>query len=678
MEITAIGLGQAGGNLAAEFFRRGYRALALNTAETDLAALEPGGLVPMLPPERRLYIGLDGYDGAGADPNYGRECIREHADLIKEHVQRLGQDADAIVVCAGLGGGTGSALATLVEVLDGEELPLVGLMTLPTGSESGLAKVNAVRSVNDVLGTDMFGWIFVDNGRLAALNPNLSVADYYDRVNAKVIAPLDALNRLNARPNVRPIRSFDGEDFRKLLLAGGILNYAEREVRSLDVDEVLAGVRDSVESSDLMPGGFDVSRMSYLGLILEAPADILAETSFASFETIHEALKQQTDGAAIYQGIYRLDEHDATPTLRMLAVTQSLPNRIRDLLSDAKREGQAIGSKAQEDLPSLELGEVQKLDLFRTSARANERPRRPRAGRRAPAPLDLPSDIGIGRRTPTPDLPNEGSTGRRAPPKASAPKPAPSSATDAPPSPATIPPSSPLTSRPLALPPADAPTEAGVLPLSTSEAAKGPPPRARRPAGRRRPGAALAGRPTTSPLGAAPVPPEPVSATSDVSTGPVGTPMPFAAEDDDALRRITEIGADADAVKPAAEGPKLDSDELELVDELALSVAGDDPLADLRRPPPADPDADTGDLPSPTVYQRLVAEYLKTDDLDKRRKVQRRLEEDSLSDNAVVRYYAVEAMSVLGRSVFGNALLAATEDDDEAVRSLAVQALSTP
>ena len=79
LDIVAVGLGQAGGNLAAEFFRRGYRALALNTAHTDLASLAPGGPHTALPNEQRMYVGIDGYDGAGADLNYGRDCLAEHA-----------------------------------------------------------------------------------------------------------------------------------------------------------------------------------------------------------------------------------------------------------------------------------------------------------------------------------------------------------------------------------------------------------------------------------------------------------------------------------------------------------------------------------------------------------------------------------------------------------------------
>lgn len=642
MDIAAIGLGQAGGNIAAEFYRRGYRALALNTAQTDLAALEPGGLVPDLPPDGRLYIGLDGYDGAGADPAYGRDCIREHADRIKAQVQKIAQDADAVIVCAGLGGGTGSALPTLVEVLEDDQLPLVGLMTLPSESESGLAKVNAVRTINEVTESNMLGWIFVDNGRLAALNPDVSLADYYAAVNAQVVDPLDALNGLNARDNVRPIRSFDGEDFRKLLLAGGVLNYGTAEILSVDVDEVVGSVRDCIAASDLMPAGFDIARVSYLGLILEAPEPALAATSIAGFERIHDALKRDTEGAAIYQGIYR--SADATQViLRVVAVTQSLPERVRQLLMEAKQEGQALGAKVREELPGLDLGEVEDLDLFRTHARPSERPRRARgrAQPRRPAPPvdDLPVEVAGPKPNDRPLEP------RRVP-------------APAPPPPAQEAPPAPTPPRRPTLPP-DAPTVAATLPIP-DEARREPTRVPRRAGGRRRP-------PPPAPMVAdAEVPVSESIAAADIPA----TVPPMAHEP------ITEH---PDLPQPRA-GSELGTAEFNLVAEVAELTAFPDSdlnetVGGLRRPPPADPDADTGDLPSPAVYDKLVADYWAHDE-DERLSVQQRLEQDSLSENSVVRYYAVDAMAKLGRTIFGNALLAATEDEDEAVRALAVQALN--
>ena len=681
MDIAAIGLGQAGGNLAAEFFRRGYRALALNTAETDLAALEPGGVVPTIPPERRLYIGLDGYDGAGADPGYGRDCIRAHADRIRSQAQRLGQDADAVVLCAGLGGGTGSAVATLIEVLEEEDLPLIGLMTLPTEAESGLAKVNAVRTINEVVDAGLLGWVFIDNGRLASLNLDVSVTEYYGAVNGQIVEPLDALNRLNSRDNIRPIRSFDGEDFRKLLLAGGVLNYATTEIQDLTVDEIVGAVKKKVQSSDLMPSGFDIERVSYLGLIIEAPTTALANTPIAVFEQFHDSLKKATGGAAIYQGTYRTDDDQAPILLRMLGVTQSLPYRIRSLLGDAKREGQVIGSKIQEDLPGLELGEIQDFDLFRTRARPSERPRRARAAnRRGARPVGDGSDdleVGRGRGGLGADMPPEIGGGRRPP------RPRLSEAS-------VVEPRPPIGVRPN-VPPPEALTEAAAFPIAEE------PPRIGR---RRRPGAGRGPRPVVV-ESAKPEPPDPQppaehpdrpslgvddagpSEVADWSERPKAEPafltaapspepepaapqasIPQTSDLDVRLDDEATVGLDLAAELASVGDVRMTGEE----DDLQATVAG------LRRPPPADPDADTGDLPSPKIYKELVQEFQSTDDEDMRLAMQQRLEADSVSDNSVVRYYAVEAMAKLGRDIFGRALLAATDDEDEAVRNLAVQA----
>src|SRR5688572_31631151 len=145
LDIAVIGLGQGGGNLAAEFARRGYRAMALNTARTDLSALSLGKAnQPGLSEAQRLYIGIDGYDGAGADLNYGRQCVAESAERIREAVARHTEGADVVMITAGLGGGTGSAVSELVKVLGSLELPITTLTTLPGDQESGIAKVNAV------------------------------------------------------------------------------------------------------------------------------------------------------------------------------------------------------------------------------------------------------------------------------------------------------------------------------------------------------------------------------------------------------------------------------------------------------------------------------------------------------------------------------------------------------
>ncbi|MCK6552231.1 hypothetical protein L6R52_40750, partial [Myxococcota bacterium] len=381
LDIAVVGLGQAGGNIAAEFFRRGYRALALNTAQTDLVALEPGGVYPTLPADRRLYIGIDGYDGAGADPAYGRECIAEHSERIRNAILKQASQADVVIVAAGLGGGTGSSIAELIKVVKSEELPIVALVTLPTEGESGIAKVNAVRAINELVDAPLLGWIFVDNARIGDLNQDISVVDYFAHINGQIASPIDALNRLNDRDDIKAIRSFDGEDFRKLILSGGVLNYGIATLPNITTEEVVGTIRDAIEASELMPAGFEMSRLSYLGIVIEASESVLAGTPISVFEEIHEQLKKETGGAAVYHGLYRSSE-EGTPTLRLIAATQGLPSRMRQILADAKREGSKLGEKIREELPTLELGEIEDFELFRTTGNnPSSRPRRTQSPR---------------------------------------------------------------------------------------------------------------------------------------------------------------------------------------------------------------------------------------------------------------------------------------------------------
>ncbi|MCK6552262.1 hypothetical protein L6R52_40910, partial [Myxococcota bacterium] len=94
---------------------------------------------------------------------------------------------------------------------------------------------------------------------------------------------------------------------------------------------------------------------------------------------------------------------------------------------------------------------------------------------------------------------------------------------------------------------------------------------------------------------------------------------------------------------------------------------------ELPRPPAGDPV--TGELANPELYERLIADFKAAKAGKQKDEIMHRLEIDSLSEQTEVRYYAVEAMARLGRDIFGSQLLAATEDENEAVRALAVEAL---
>lgn len=368
--MVVVGLGQAGGNLATEFSRLGYRALALNTAHTDLSSLS-GNDRHSLSAEQRIYVGIDGYDGAGADMNYGRECIQENAERIREAVAQHTEGADVVILTAGLGGGTGSAVCELVRVLEVLNLPIIVLSTLPNEYESGIAKVNAVRAVSELVKQQNIGWIFADNSRLSHIHGGVSLDKYFAKVNSVIIGPLDNFNRLNSRRGVYPIRTLDGEDFRALLLSNGVINYSENTLSALTVDAVIDRVRENLSTSSMMPNGFSPEEVSYMGVVLEAGEEVLRGTPFSFFEQLNEQLKHETGGGAIYMGVYRTEQpvDGGSAMLRMIASTQSLPAGIQGMVNDARREGGTLRDKLQRSMSALDLGEIEEFDLFRTSLR---------------------------------------------------------------------------------------------------------------------------------------------------------------------------------------------------------------------------------------------------------------------------------------------------------------------
>ncbi len=388
LDIVVVGLGQAGGNLATEFSRLGYRAIALNTAHTDLSTLGPGNRSHALAAEQRVYVGIDGYDGAGADLNYGRECLQENAERIRDVVGRHVEGADLVILTAGLGGGTGSAVSELVRVLGELDLPMIVLCTLPSEHESGIAKVNAVRAVSDLVKQEGVGWIFADNSRLAAIHGGVSLDKYFEKINSVIIEPLDHLNRLNANSNMHPIRTLDGEDFRALLLSNGVINYAENILPVFSVDAVIERVRENLQSSSTMPAGFSPEEVSYMGVVLEATDEVLRGTPFSFYEQLNEQLKDETGGGAIYMGVYRVDDapEGGAARLRMIASTQSLPEGVQAIVNDARREGGTLRDKLQRSMSTLDLGEIEEFDLFKTSTRTGHAQAH---SRRRPAQPDL-------------------------------------------------------------------------------------------------------------------------------------------------------------------------------------------------------------------------------------------------------------------------------------------------
>ncbi len=198
MRVFFIGFGQAGGKIVDMFMEqdkrapvRSFRGIAVNTARTDLMGLKNIEL------RDRILIGqtvVKGH-GVGTDNVTGAKITADEIDSIINTIDTRGtHDIDAFVVCAGLGGGTGSGgspvLCRHLKRIYRE--PVYALGILPVPEEGRLYSYNAARSLSTLVNEADNTFIF-DNS--AWKNEGESVRTAYERLNDEIVRRFGVLFR---------------------------------------------------------------------------------------------------------------------------------------------------------------------------------------------------------------------------------------------------------------------------------------------------------------------------------------------------------------------------------------------------------------------------------------------------------------------------------------------------
>ena len=126
--IKVIGLGGGGGNAINRMVESGVKGVEFIAANTDKQALNQSKA------DVKLQMGLTLKDGqgAGADPNIGREAAIES----KKEIEEALTGADMIFIACGMGGGTGTGSAAVVaEIAQGLGALTVAIVTKPFSFE---------------------------------------------------------------------------------------------------------------------------------------------------------------------------------------------------------------------------------------------------------------------------------------------------------------------------------------------------------------------------------------------------------------------------------------------------------------------------------------------------------------------------------------------------------------
>lgn len=245
LKFGFIGLGQAGGNIANEFSKLGYEAIAVNTSSTDLELLKN------IHPNKRKMINI-GIQGAGKNPEIGREALERNINEIYELIQDVFTDVDKLFVCAGLGGGTGSGMLPLMlELLCEQGLEVSVITTFPSNIESTRVKVVALSAFGEITKINGVTSIFViDNEKAAKRLPNIGLQKKYEILNRQFSEQLDYVNKLCIEPS---LMAFDAKDLEVVLNTRGITIINEVVIENTDElreDLTLANLlKNSIESS---------------------------------------------------------------------------------------------------------------------------------------------------------------------------------------------------------------------------------------------------------------------------------------------------------------------------------------------------------------------------------------------------------------------------------------------
>ncbi|ELZ82728.1 Tubulin/FtsZ GTPase [Haloferax elongans ATCC BAA-1513] len=259
MKLGIIGVGNAGSKIVdkmVEFESLTDRKLCrhvmvINTARTDLSKPDH------IPDSQRILIGdthqkAKGH-GVGGDVEVGAEVAQTDIDEIRRAFDDVDiHEVDAILVCASLGGGTGSGAGPVVinELQKMYDEPVYGLGVLPGKYEGGRPALNAARSLQSfVNNTDNF--IAFDND--AWRSKDQTVGEGYEGMNRELATRLVTL--LGAGEYDEPTvaeNAMDSSDIIRTLDTSGIssIGYASTSVDKANGEGLLKRFREDHEIED--------------------------------------------------------------------------------------------------------------------------------------------------------------------------------------------------------------------------------------------------------------------------------------------------------------------------------------------------------------------------------------------------------------------------------------------
>lgn len=324
-----IGLGQCGGNIANEYSKLGYEAVAINTSSTDLE-----GLTKIDKTKRLLITDKDGVEGAGKNPNVGEQILTEQIDSVMTFIQTVFNSSySKLFVCLGLGGGSGCGMVeVLSQVLSeiGFEVSVIG--TLPNDVEAGRVKLVALSTYEKISNLSCVTNIFlVDNEKISKRIPGISLKSKYEFANSNIAKQLNSINEYSQKPST--IASFDAKDLETVLSAQGLCIINEiviDDIERLKEDSYLTLLFSRAMELSISPD-LDFDNLECLGAVFLF--DLPENTGKNIKEKALKLLQQKVgDPFDMFYGIYESNKRKkGTLTVLLTGINVNNAKRIHEM-----------------------------------------------------------------------------------------------------------------------------------------------------------------------------------------------------------------------------------------------------------------------------------------------------------------------------------------------------------
>lgn len=284
IKFGLVGLGQAGGKIVDSMYsiqdkdkKPYYSAIAVNSFVGDLKALKNI-------PESHRYV-LKGFEkGCARDPRLGYEALESNDNNknIYGMMERQFEDSEYILLCAGLGGGTGTGiLLNMIEYASYLGKPVGIIITLPRQSDSIEEKSNALEvliQLREKMKDQIAAIIPVDNEKLyqeyLAANRAGKIAgdvDWKEDSNRRIA---EAIHEINICTAMASSEAFDSADFTKILTAGGSVQLTKTKIPAKEMEsweELSIAMQSSLEEDNLLCSSFNYASATHLGTSILRP-----------------------------------------------------------------------------------------------------------------------------------------------------------------------------------------------------------------------------------------------------------------------------------------------------------------------------------------------------------------------------------------------------------------------